>query len=152
MLLCNFSCDKQYATPRKASLFQLYNAEQSWPHAQWLQGQDPSDKYTDQAKSVVGSAAADMLKNSPDINKEGGGVGNPDIKMDSMQAKGFSQDKQATGGKDTPKDIRGGKMPLDLPQRAHIAPCCSGILSLSRNTVVVCADQFISFWLLVSSR
>ena len=52
-----------------------------------------------------------MLKNSPDINKEGGGVGNPDIKMDSMQAKGFSQDKQATGGKDTPKDIRGGKPP-----------------------------------------
>jgi len=77
-----------------------------------VQGQDPSSKYADQARSVVGGQAADMLKNSPDINKEGGGVGNPDIKMDSMQAKGFSQDKQATGGKDTPRDIRGGKLPL----------------------------------------
>ncbi|DBA76193.1 TPA: hypothetical protein ACH3X1_009922 [Trebouxia sp. C0004] len=79
-------------------------------------GQDPSSKYVDQARSVVGGQAADMLKNSPDINKEGGGVGNTDIKMESMQAKGFSQDKQATGGKDTPKDIRGGTPTNDAPK------------------------------------
>lgn len=77
----------------------------------------------------MGGTAADMLANSPDINKEGGGVGNPDIKMDSMQAKGFSQDKQATGGKDTPRDIRGGELPFDLPsamlsQRAVVFCCC----------------------------
>ena len=67
----------------------------------------------------MGGKAADLLRNSPDINKEGGGVGNPDIKMDSMQAKGFSQDKQATGGKDTPKDVRGGKQPLSAGLSCH---------------------------------
>ena len=39
-----------------------------------------------------------------------------------MQAKGFSQDKQATGGKDTPMDVRGGRLPSPLLHKGNSLP------------------------------
>lgn len=87
-----------------------------------LQGQSPSDKYTQQAKQYAGSEAAEKIANSPDINVGGGSMGKGEYQAGN-QAK-------AGRGSDTYKDIRDGTPGQGSKAAGQVAPKLPGWMNV----------------------